>query len=216
MKKVVVIGATGFVGSQLINELVRRNFKVTGISRNKQQSDRDNLSYASVNINEVEDLVSVIEGSDVVISAFSPAVDQPNLIEEFIKGSKAIQQAVKQSGVKRFIIIGGAGSLLNEEDKQIVDTLPPDLPFIPKSKAARDYFEIIKKEEDLDWVYFSPALEMNPEISTGRTGNYRLGTNHPVFDKDGNNRMSVEDVAVVIADEVEHPKHHQQQFTAGY
>ncbi|WP_257710652.1 hypothetical protein [Gramella sp. MT6] len=57
---------------------------------------------------------------------------------------------------------------------------------------------------------------MNPEISTGRTGNYRLGTNQPVFDDAGNNRISVEDVAVVIADEVEHPKHHQQQFTAGY
>ncbi|WP_257710653.1 NAD(P)H-binding protein [Gramella sp. MT6] len=150
MKKVVVIGATGFVGSQLINELVRRNFEVTGISRNKQQSDRDNLSYAGVNINEVENLATVIKGSDVVISAFSPAADQPNLIEDFLKGSKAIQQAVKQSGVRKLIIIGGAGSLLNDEGRQIVDTLPQDLTFIPKAKAARDYFEIIKKEEDLD------------------------------------------------------------------
>ncbi|MFD2825333.1 NAD(P)-dependent oxidoreductase [Leeuwenhoekiella polynyae] len=216
MKKVVVIGATGFVGSTIVNELVNRDFEVTGISRSEKDSDKNNMSYVALNIKEVEKLSTVLEGSDVVVSAFSPAATKPDLIEDFVNGSKAIQQAVKKSGVKRFIVIGGAGSLLNEEGKQIVDTLPQDLPFIPKSKAARDYFEIIKKEDKLDWAYFSPALEMNPDISIGRTGSYRLGTNRPVSDDSGKNRMSVEDVAVVIADEIENPKHHQQQFTAGY
>ncbi|GAA5039231.1 3-beta hydroxysteroid dehydrogenase [Marivirga lumbricoides] len=216
MKKVVVIGATGFVGSHIVNELVERGFKVTGISRSEKESDNSNLSYVALNIKEVEKLADVIKGEDVIVSAFSPAANKPELIEDFLEGSKAIQQAVKKAAVNRFIIIGGAGSLLNDEGRQIVDTLPQDLPFIPKSKAARDYFEIIKKEEELDWAYFSPALEMNPEISIGRTGNYRLGTNRPVVDDSGKNRMSVEDVAVVIADEIEKPKHHQQQFTAGY
>lgn len=216
MKKVVVIGATGFVGSNIVNELLNRNFEVTGVSRSKRESRQNRLSYVAVDANDTENLSNVFAGSDVIVSAFSPAADKPNLIEDFLEGSKAIQEAVKKSGVKRFIVIGGAGSLLNEDGKQIVDTLPQDLPFIPKSKAARGYFEIIKKEEKLDWVYFSPALEMNPDISIGRTGNYRLGTNHPVFDESGKNRMSVEDVAVVIADEIENPKHHQQQFTAGY
>lgn len=214
--KVAVIGATGFVGSRITNELVSRNIEVIAISRKEKASDISNLKYMSIDVTNVRELANALNGCDVVVSAFSPAASNPNLLADFIAGSKAIQQAVKDSGVKRFIIIGGAGSLLSENGKQIVDTLPQDLPFIPKSKATRDYFEIIKQEKDLDWTYFSPALEMNPDIKIGRTGKYRLGTDYPVFDNNGKNVLSSEDLAVVIADEIENPKHHQIRFTAAY
>lgn len=214
--KVAVIGATGFVGSRITNELVSRNIEVIAISRKEKASDINNLKYMSIDVTNVRELANALNGCDVVVSAFSPAASNPNLLADFIAGSKAIQQAVKDSGVKRFIIIGGAGSLLSENGKQIVDTLPQDLPFIPKSKATRDYFEIIKQEKDLDWTYFSPALEMNPDIKIGRTGKYRLGTDYPVFDNNGKNVLSSEDLAVVIADEIENPKHHQIRFTAAY
>lgn len=214
--KVAVIGATGFVGSRITNELVSRNIEVIAISRKEKASDISNLKYMSIDVTNVRELANALNGCDVVVSAFSPAASNPNLLADFIAGSKAIQQAVKDSGVKRFIIIGGAGSLLSENGKQIVDTLPQDLPFIPKSKATRDYFEIIKQEKDLDWTYFSPALEMNPDIKIGRTGKYRLGTDYPVFDNNGKNVLSSEDLAVVIADEIENPKYHQIRFTAAY
>ena len=87
---------------------------------------------------------------------------------------------------------------------------------MPGAKAARDYFNILKDEKDLDWVFFSPAMDMHQGITTGRTGKYRLGKDHPVMDEEGNNVLSGEDLAVVIADEVEHPRHHQQRFTAAY
>ncbi len=214
--KVAVIGATGFVGKNVTNELINRNIEVTGISRKEKTSDNDNLKYIALDVTNIQELAKALAGYDVVISAFSPAATNPNLLEDFIIGSKAIQDAVKQSGVKRFIIIGGAGSLLTKDGRQIVDTIPQDLPFVPKSRATREYFEIIKAEKELDWAYFSPALEMNPGITIGRTGKYRLGTDYPVFDEAGKNTLSVEDLAVVIADEVENPKHHQVRFTAAY
>lgn len=214
--KIAVIGATGFVGSQITNELVNRNHDVVGISRKEQLSDKSNLQYAKVDVNDLNALTEVLSGVDVVVNAFSPLAENPNLLEDFMNGSKVIQQAVKNAGVSRFIIIGGGGSLLNENGQQIIDTLPADLPFIPKSKATGAYFEMIKEEKDLDWAYFSPALEMNPRITIGRTGKYRLGTDYPVMNEEGRNLLSVEDVAVVIADEVESPKHHQVRFTAGY
>lgn len=214
--KVVVIGATGFVGKNITNELVNRNIEVAGISRKERTSDNVSLKYIALNVTNIQELAKALEGYDVVISAFSPAATNPNLLEDFIIGSKAIQDAVRQSGVKRFIVIGGAGSLLTKDGKQIVDTIPQDLPFVPKSKATREYFEIIKEEKELDWAYFSPALEMNPGITIGRTGKYRLGTDYPLFDEAGKNTLSVEDLAVVIADEVENPKHHQVRFTAAY
>lgn len=214
--KVAVIGATGFVGSKIVNELVDRNITVTGISRGGKTSNKNHLSYRALDVNNSGELASALKGHDVVISAFSPAAASVNLQEDFMKGALAIQEAVRQSGVQRFIIIGGGGSLLTGDGKKILDTLPQDLPFIPKSKATSAYFEIIREEKELDWAYFSPALQMNPSVTTGRTGKYRLGTDYPVLDEEGKNILSVEDVAVVIADEVENPQHHQVRFTAGY
>lgn len=214
--KVVVIGATGFVGKNITSELVNRGIEVIGISRTQQQSDKSNLKYVGVDATDVNALSSVIKDADVVINAFGSGWTNPNIYEEFIDGSKAIQQAVKQSGVNRFISIGGAGSLYLPDGTQMVDTFPADNPFVPGAKAARDYYHILKEEKELDWVFFSPAADMHQGITTGRTGKYRLGTDYPVMDEKGKNVLSVEDLAVVIADEVENPKHHQTRFTAAY
>ncbi len=214
--KVAVIGATGFVGAQIVQELANRGFEVTGISRNPVESGRENLKYIALNIHQHEKLESVLRGHDVVINAFSPGWTNPGIYEDFINGAKAIQQAVKQSGVPRFICIGGAGSLYLPDGSQLVDSFPPDNPFVPGAKAARDYYNILKEEKDLNWVFFSPAMDMHQGITTGRTGKYRLGTEYPVLDEEGKNVLSVEDLAVVIADEVADPKHHQMRFTAAY
>lgn len=214
--KIAVIGSTGFVGKSITNELVNRGIEVTGIGRKEQTSDYPNLKYVSVDVNNTVALASALQGHDVIINAFSPGWTNPNIYEDFLNGSKAIQEAVKESGVKRFISIGGAGSLYTPDGKQLVDTFPADNPFVPGAKAARDYYHILKEEKDLDWAFFSPAVDMHQGITTGRTGKYRLGTDYPVLDENGKNVLSVEDLAVVIADEVEHPKHHQLRFTAAY
>jgi putative NADH-flavin reductase len=118
--------------------------------------------------------------------------------------------------VKRYIYIGGAGSLYIAEGLQLIDT--PEFPkeYYAGANAARDYLNIIKDEKDLDWVFFSPAIKMHQGINTGRTGKYRTGLENPVFDENQRSILSVEDLAVAIADEAENPKHHQQRFTAAY
>ncbi len=214
--KVVVIGATGFVGSHIVNELTSRNIQVTGISRNEKVSDKNNLKYVAADVKNVEALAEILKQHNVVVSAFGGGWTNPNIYEDFINGSKAIQQAVKQSGVKRFITVGGAGSLYLSDGTQLVDTFPQDNPFLPGAKAARDYLDILKEEKELDWAFFSPAIDMHQGITIGRTGKYRLGTDYPVMDDDGKNILSGEDLAVIIADEVENPKHHQMRFTAAY
>ena len=213
--KIALIGATGFLGKSLTNELSDRKHDVTAISRTAQASDKDNLKYVAADVYNVEALTEVLKGHDAVISAFNPGWTNPNIYADFLKGAKAIQEAVKLSGVKRLITVGGAGSLYID-GKQLVDG--PDFPadIKPGAVAARDYLNIIKEEKDLDWAFFSPAIEMHPGITTGRTGNYRLGADSPVFNEEGRSLLSGEDVAVVLADEVENPKHHQVRFTAGY
>jgi uncharacterized protein len=214
--RVAVIGATGFVGNHITQELANRNIQVLGISRKEKVSDKSNLTYVAVDITRIDLLAQTLKGHDVVVNAFSPGWTNPNIYQDFMTGSTAIQQAVKLSGVKRFISIGGAGSLYLSDGRQLVDTFPSDNPFVPGARAARDYYTILKEEKELDWVFFSPAVDMHPGITTGRTGKYRLGKDHPVVDEHGKNVLSGEDLAVVIADEIQYPKHHQERFTAAY
>lgn len=212
--KIAIIGATGFVGSAILNELADREHNITAIVRNPK--DTSNVNWVATDIFNTDALAETLKGNDVVISAYNSGWTNPNIYDDFIAGSKAIQEAVKKSGVKRYITIGGGGSLFVAPGLQAVDT--PDFPkeYYVAASAARDYLNIIKEEKELDWAFFSPALEMHPGITTGRTGKYRLGLENPVFNDEQRSILSVEDLAVVIADEAETPKHHQVRFTAGY
>lgn len=214
--KIAVIGATGFVGANIIKELANRNHRVTAISRNVKETDHSNIHAVSADVTDIRKLAEILKGNDVVISAFNAGWSNPNLYNDFLEGSKAIQEAVKMAGIKRYIFIGGAGSLFVADGVQAVDS--PDFPkeIYPGASSARDYLNLLKDEKQLDWVFFSPAFEMHPGITTGRTGKYRLGKDHPVFDENNRSYLSGEDLAVVIADETEQPKHHQERFTAGY
>ena len=212
--KIAIIGATGFVGSSILNELANRNHEITAIARNPKETA--NAKWVAADIFNIDALAETLKGNDVVISAYNPGWSNPNIYNDAIAGAKAIQEAVKKSEVKRFITIGGAGSLFIAPNVQLIDT--PQFPkeIFDGANAARHYLEIIKEEKDLDWAFFSPAIEMHQGTKTGRTGKYRLGLENPVFNEEQRSILSVEDLAVVIADEVESPKHHQVRFTAAY
>lgn len=215
--KTALIGASGFVGTAILEELLNRGHEVTAIVRSpeKIKIDNNNLFVKGVDVNDTLALIETLKGSDAVISAYNSGWTNPNLYHDFIAGSEAIQKAVKASGVNRLIVVGGAGSL-EIDGKQLVDG--PDFPADYKAgaTAARDYLTSLKQEEDLQWSFFSPAIEMHPGITTGRTGKYRLGTNSPVFNEDGRSTLSVQDLAMAIVDELENNKHPRQRFTAGY
>jgi putative NADH-flavin reductase len=212
--KIAIIGATGFVGTAILNELADRKHEITAIARTPK--DNANATWIAADVFNVDALSAALKGHDVVVNAFNPGWENPNIYDDFLNGSKAIQEAVKQSGVKRFITIGGAGSLYVAPNLQAVDA--PDFPkeIFNGANAARNYLNIIKEEKDLDWAFFSPAFEMHQGTKTGRTGKYRLGLENPVFNDEQRSILSVEDLAVVIADEIETPKHHQVRFTAAY
>ena len=214
--KIAIIGATGFVGSNIVKEAVTRGLNVTAIARNTDKISEDKVNSVAADVNDIENLTENLKGHDVIISAFNAGWTNPNIYNDFITGSKAIQQAAKNAGVKRMIVIGGAGSLYDNNGKQLVDSADFPENIKPGATAARDYFNFLKEEKVLDWVFFSPAIEMHPGVTSGRTGHYRLGKDHPVFDAQQISKLSVQDLAVVILDEVQNPKHHQERFTAAY
>ncbi|KAA2243223.1 NAD(P)-dependent oxidoreductase [Chitinophaga agrisoli] len=217
-KKVALIGASGFVGAHILQELLNRGHQVTAIVRNPEKitTEHPNLVVKKGDVYNEDAVAALVSGMDAVINAFNPGWDNPNIYADFMTGSKAIQAGVKKAGVKRFITIGGAGSLEIAPGMQLVDT--PNFPaqFKDGATAARDYLNILKEEKDLDWTFLSPAIEMSPAHPGERTGLYRTSLDTPVFDEDGRSRLSVEDTAIVIVDELEQSNHIRRRFTAAY
>lgn len=213
--KIAIIGATGFVGSAVLNEALQRGHQVTAIARNidKIPTGNKNLTAIAADVYDSASLAKILTGQDAVVSAYNAGWTNPNLYNDFIKGSEAIQQAVKLSGVKRLLVAGGAGSLEVAPGVQLVDT--PEFPEQWKSgsTAARDYLNNLKKETELDWTFISPAIQLHPGK---RTGVFRLGTDQPVLDSEGKSDISVEDLAVAIIDELENNRHIKKRFTLGY
>lgn len=215
--KVALIGASGFVGNAILKELLQRGHQVTAIVRNPEKiTPLENVTVVSANVLNETEVSNALVGHDAVISAYNAGWTNPNLYNEFLKGSQAIQEAVRQSGVKRLIVVGGAGSLYISPEQQIVDTEGFPEEWKPGALAARDYLNIIKNETALEWTFLSPAVEMHQGTSGIRKGTYRTGLENPVFGADNRSIISVEDTAVAIVDELENPKHIRQRFTVAY
>lgn len=215
--KIALIGATGFVGSAILKEALDRGIQVTAIVRHPEKiKAQDHLTIVKGDVKESDKLSETFKGNDVVVSAYNAGWTNPDLYNEFLNGSQSIQKAVKKSGVKRYIVIGGAGSLFIAPDIQLVDT--PEFPeaWKPGALSARDYLNVLKNEKELDWTFVSPAIEMNEGNPGERTGVYRTGLDNPVFDANHKSYISVFDLAVAIVDEVENPKHIRQRFTVAY
>lgn len=213
--KIALIGATGFVGSAVLNEALNRGYKVTAIARDTSKiiTKSERLTLVNADVYDTEALAKTVKGHDAVVNTFNAGWTNPNLYDDFIKGSESIQQAVKLAGVKRLLVVGGAGSLEVAPGIQLVDS--PQFPAEWKSgaSAARDYLNIIKKENDLDWTFLSPAIQLHPGA---RTGAFRLGTDQPVFDADHKSEISVEDMAIAIIDELDQNQFIRKRFTLGY
>ncbi len=216
--KVSLIGATGFVGTALLKELTDRGHTVVAIARNPESlKDKSPLIHpAAGDVQDAKQVAALVKGSDAVISAYNSGWTNPKIYEDFLTGSRAIEAGVKLSGVKRLIVIGGAGSLEIKPGLQLIDTPQFPAEYKPGASGARDYLNELKKDKELDWTYFSPAILMNHDTSGTRKGHYRLGLDNPVFDAEGKCVLSVEDLALVIVDELEQPRHIRQRFTAAY
>lgn len=212
--KIALIGATGFVGKELLKEAVSRGHSVTALVRNVDKVEKlDGVKAVKVDVLDAADLTAKLDGSDIVLSAYNPGWGVDDIQAIHIKASKAITEATKKAGIKRLIVVGGAGSLFNAEGKQFVDG--PDFPAEWKEGAlgARQALNDLKTENGLDWSFVSPPFALVPGP---RTGTYRLGKDNPVFNAEGHSTISASDLAVAILDEAEAGKHIQQRFTVGY
>ena len=216
MKKVVLIGASGFVGTAILKELLSKGNEVTAIVRNPEKiaiSD-SNLRVVKADVADVEEMAKICKGKDVVISAYNPGWANPNIYEETLKNYPKILEAVKKAGIERLLCVGGAGTLFCAPGLRVVDSgaIPAEIMDGVKS-LGEFYLNTLCNEKDIDWVFFSPAGTLEPGK---RTGKFRLGKDDLIVDEKGKSHISVEDYAVAMVDEMEQGNHHRERFTIGY
>jgi uncharacterized protein len=203
--KVAHIGATGKVGSKILDELLRRGHTVTALSRHPEKTPAHKGVIAKQGdvFEDPDAVAALVRGHDAVISS-----------APFLPGtSHKVLDAVRKSGVKRYIAVGGAGSLEVAPGKLLKDS--PDIPpaWLPTIKEGAELLRLLRDDTVLDWTYFSPAALIGPGE---RTGKFRLGKEQLVTAADGKSSISYDDYAIALVDELDRPQHLRQRFTIGY
>lgn len=201
--KIALIGATGNAGTPILNELVRRGHAVTAIVRNPEKiAVQPKVTAQKGDVLDQAGLAALVKGHDAVISSVHFSASDP----------KKLIEAVRASGVKRYLVVGGAGSLEVAPGKKLIDT--PEFPPQYKAEAAAGgvFLDLLEQEKELDWTFLSPSALF---IAGPRTGKFRLGTDQLLANDKGSS-ISFEDYAIALADEVEKPAHSRRRFTIGY
>lgn len=201
--KIALIGASGQAGSRILNELVSRGHTVTAIARNTDKiTPAQGITPVAGDISEPQALAERLAGHDAVISSVHFSASDPD----------KLIAAVKASGVKRYCVVGGAGSLEVAPGVKVIDT--PEFPEMYKAEAQAGvvFLEKLRAQHDLHWTFLSPSAVFT---AGERTGSFRLGGDQ-LLTNDNGSSISFEDFAVAMADEIENPAHINQRFTVGY
>ncbi|EJN07185.1 NAD(P)-dependent oxidoreductase [Herbaspirillum sp. YR522] len=201
---IAIIGASGNVGSRILEEALRRGHQVIAIARDAGKiAPHDKVIARNADVLDSAALAGALAGAEVVVSS-----------GRFVNFKASdLLPAVKQAGVKRLAVVGGAGSLEIAPGKALIDL--PEFPaeYKAEASAGRDFLNHLRAEKELDWTFLSPSALF---IAGERTGKFRLGTDELLTAADGKSWISYEDYAIALLDEIEQPRHVRARFTVGY
>lgn len=207
MARIALIGASGNVGSRILQELVSRNHQVTAIVRDPSKVPAEAGVTAAVkavhgDVADPAGLAKLLEGHDAVISSVRFRDTDP----------AALIGAVRASGVKRYLVVGGAASLFVAPGQRLLDQ--PSFPeaYKPEASAGVAFLDALSQADDLEWTFISPSAVF---VAGERTGKFRLAKDE-LLTSDKGSTVSFEDYAVALVDEIERPAHVRQRFTVGY
>ena len=202
--KIAIAGASGRAGSCITAELARRGHNVTGIARNPDKIAKlANVTAVAGDANDRAALAKLWAGHDVAVSS----------IHFLVSDAETLIGAAKDSGVPRYLVVGGAGSLEVAPGVQLVTT--PNFPAQYKAEAEKGaaFLDRLRQEKELNWTFLSPSALID---FGNRTGKFRMGADQLLVDSAGKSWISFEDFAVAMADEIERPAHIRKRFTVGY
>jgi putative NADH-flavin reductase len=215
--RIVLFGATGNIGRRIVDEALQRGHTVTGVVRDpeKVKSPDPRVRLVKGDATDPESVANVVRGADVIISAISP---RPNprgrAAPSLAQAAKALLEGARKAGVKRLLVVGGAGSLEVTPGKRLMDAPGFPAAYKPEAQEGADSLDVYRREgSGVDWTFLSPAAEIGPG---SRTGRYRSTDDQFLADPQGHSRISYEDYAMALVDELERPKHKGKRFGVAY
>lgn len=210
--KIALVAATGKIGRHIAQEAIQRGHEVTAILRSEKVLPPE-LSGVRTTVAQLDDhaaLVSAIRGHDVLASAFGPSGTHYSAI---VDTARHLVAAARAAGIRRLIVVGGAGSLEIAPGMQLVDTPDFPAPYKPYALAHREALAVLKAAADLDWTFFAPAAEIGPG---DKRGVFRTGAKTLIATADGRSEISYADYADAFVSEIEQPRFVRQIATAAY
>ena len=210
--KIIIFGASGLLGTRLVSEALLRGHEVTGVARNLEGLRTRNrpIRTATADATDPASVAEVASGHDVALSAVTVHA-QPEMLVDAAHG---LLEGLARAGVPRLVVAGGAGSLRVRSGQRLMDTPDFHAQWKPEAQAQADALAVYEDHEGpVEWSYVSPAALLEPG---SRSGRYRLGDDELLFDEQGQSRISMEDFAIAMLDEVENPRHVRRRFTAAH
>jgi hypothetical protein len=207
--KVVLFGASGMIGSRILAELISRGHKVTAVVRNPERVTAIEVQVIRGDLTDAASVASAVAGADAVLSAYAPPQGKEQTL---LLASRSLVEGAEMAGVRRLLVVSGAGSLEVAEGVQLLDTPQFPAAWLPIARAHRDALPILEAS-GLEWTALSPAAMIEPGE---RTGKFRLGGIQFLVDGQGESRISAEDFAVAMVDELENSQHVRSRFTVAY
>lgn len=208
--KVVLFGATGKTGSRLLQELVSRGHTVTASARDVSKlSTSPAHEVRQDDLSDAGRIAETIRGADAVISAYAPPADDT---DQLVGVTQRQVDAVRRAGVDRLLVVGGAGGLEVAPGVSLIASGHLPAPYLPIATSHVKALAVLRKS-DIDWTYLAPAAFFEPGERKGR---FRLGTDELITDATGESRISMEDYAIALVDELERGAHRRKRFSVGY
>jgi putative NADH-flavin reductase len=207
---VVVYGATGNSGSEIVKELLKRGHKVTAVARKVGSIKAvDGLIVKTADLSNVDTIATTIKGADAVVSAYAPPADDPDALIGVTEREIA---AVKKAGSARLLVVGGAGLLEAAPGVTLIKSGHLPVEYLPIATSHEKALAVLRKS-DINWTYLSPGAYFVPGE---RTGKFRLGTKELIADAKGESKITFADYAIALVDEIEKPAHERASFSVGY
>lgn len=207
---VVVYGATGKSGKEIVKELLSRGHRVTGVSRHADKlKEVPGITPKVDDLSNVDEIAKTIEGAGVVVNAYAPPPDNTDALVDVVKRQI---EAVKKAGRPRLLVVGGAGLLEVAPGVTLIKSgyLPAE--YLPIATSHEKALAVLRAS-DINWTYLSPGAYFVPGE---RTGKFRLGTKELVANANGESKISFPDYAIALVDEIEKPAHQRASFSVGY
>lgn len=207
---IALYGATGKSGSRILSELLSRGHQVTAVVRDPAKVvSRPGLTVVEGDVSSAESIASKIAGADAVVSAYAPPPDDT---DQLLPVTERFIAAAQQTGLPRLLVVGGAASLEVAPGVTLLASGHVPAEWLPIATSHAKALDLLKKSS-INWTYFSPAAFFEPGE---RTGKFRLGKDTLIANEQHDSRISMEDYAIALVDELESPKHERARFTIGY